>query len=150
MSPYYRIRFGPVRDLRVVESFTALLGRSYGVVGQIVAEPVAFEYHVLSSPVRSRSAAEARARLLAALQIRSVVVRSAAAYRLHFGAFPSVAQAQKVARQVRRRGFGAVVEPKRVLGYTVIVRRVPQSAAMAVVRRLRAEGFSVRLAREMP
>ncbi len=142
---YYRIQFGPTPDLARVESFTSLLSRSYGIVGRVVVNTRVTEYLVLSSPIPTRFAAEQRAALLRSLGIPSEVVRVTPAYRVHSGTFRTLLEAEARAREVRRRGFTAVVDPHRAKVYTVLVPRVPERVAGEVARRLRAEGFEVRL-----
>ncbi|MDR7415691.1 MAG: SPOR domain-containing protein [Armatimonadota bacterium] len=142
---YYRIQFGPTPDLFRVEAFASLLSRAYGVVGRVGVQTRVTGYRVFSSPLPSRSAAERRAELVRSFGIPSEVVRVGAVYRVRFGTFRTLPEAETRVRQVRRYGFTAVVDPLTERVYTLVVRHVPERVAGEVVRRVRADGFEVRL-----
>lgn len=142
---YYRILFGPVPDLSRVEAFADLLRRAYGIVGRVGVRTRVAGYHVLSVPLPSRSAAEQRAVLLSSLGIPSEVVRAGAVYRVRSGTFRTAPEAEMRRRQVQRYGFVAVVDPLTVQVYTLVVHHVPERVAGEVARRVRADGFEVRL-----
>ncbi|MDR5708794.1 MAG: SPOR domain-containing protein [Armatimonadota bacterium] len=142
---YYRILFGPTPDLSRVEAFASLLSRAYGIVGRVGVRRRVTGYRVLSNPLPSRSAAEQRAVLLNSLGIPSEVVRVGTAYRVRFGTFRTLPEAEVRTRQVRRYGFVAVVDPLAARVYTLVVRHVPERVAGEVARRVRADGFEVRL-----
>jgi hypothetical protein len=142
---YYRIQFGPTSDLFRVEAFASLLSRAYGIVGQVGVQTRMRGYRVLSRPLSSRSAAERRAEVLSSFGIPSEVVRVGSAYRVRFGTFRTLSEAEERIRQVRRYGFTAVVDPLTERVYTLVVRHVPERVAGEVVRRVRTDGFEVRL-----
>jgi hypothetical protein len=124
------------------------MSRSYAVVGRIQTSTRQKGFRVVSAPVRMRSAVEERQRTFAAIGIdaRIVTVR-VDTYRLDFGVFPDGAAAQEQARHVRARGYSTTVEPNRVTVYTVVIGPASERVALAIVRTLRADGFSPTIAR---
>jgi hypothetical protein len=142
------VRFGPTEDLRQVEALVERLSRSHAVVGRIVTSSRVSGFRVLSAPVGLRSAAEERQRVFTAVGIEArIVVARTEPYRLDFGVFDDRAAAEGRAREIRARGYSATIEPNRVTVYTVVVGPASERVALAIVRTLRADGFSPTIAR---
>ncbi|MDR5697368.1 MAG: SPOR domain-containing protein [Armatimonadota bacterium] len=144
----YWIRFGPTEDLREVEALVARLSQSYAVVGRILTSDRQAGFRVVATPLRLRSAAEERRRTLAAVGIEASVVSDGdGSYRLDLGVFDSPSAAETRARQVRARGYPAVVQPNRVPVYTVVVGPAREAVALAIARTLQASGFAPTISR---
>lgn len=135
----YWVRFGPTEDIGDIEALVDGLSRSYGVVGRILTSQRANGFRVATAPVRLRGAAEERRGTFAAIGIQATVVSGDdAAYHLDFGVFDDRLEAEARAREIRRRGYSARVEPNLVPVYTVVVGPASERVALAIVRTLRA------------
>lgn len=144
----YWVRVGPTRDPRVLHRTAQRLAERYGVVGRVRTARAVVGYRVLSGPVRLRSSADERRRLLAAsglvAQLRE---QPGGEFVLDFGTFREAEAADQMARAVRARGFVARVATVQVPEYTLTVGPVPERVALAVARTLRETGADPSLAR---
>lgn len=146
-EPGYWVRFGPTQDR---EHLTRLVDRvldRHGVLGRVQTVYTVAGYRVTSGPLRTRTAAEQRRRLLEAVGLRSQVRDHPDGYVLDFGQFRHAPAAERVARAVRSRGYGAVVSPVRAASYAVVVGPVAEKAAAALARTLDGAGVPVSLTR---
>lgn len=144
----YWVHVGPTRDLQVLRRTAQRLAERYGVVGRVRTARAVLGYRVLSGPVRLRSSADERRRLLAASGlVAQLHEQPGGEFVLDFGTFREAEAADRMARAVRARGFVARVAPVQVPEYTLTVGPVPERVALAVARTLRETGADLSLAR---
>lgn len=144
----YWVELGPAGDLDQLGRLADRLVERHGIVGRVQTGWVVRAYQVRSTPVRTRKAAEQRRRLLDGLGLPSSLVEQPdGTYVLDFGRFADVDRAERTARAVRARGYGAQVVPLRVPSYTLAVGPVSEAAAVALARTLQADGVPFTLTR---
>ncbi|MCS7235112.1 MAG: SPOR domain-containing protein [Armatimonadota bacterium] len=119
----------------------------HGVVGRVQTVYTVVGYKVTSGPVRTRTAAEQRRRLLETVGLRSQVHDHPDGYVLDFGQFRNAPAAERLARAIRSRGYGAAVRPVQAASYAVVVGPVAEKAAAALARTLDGAGVPVSLTR---
>jgi cell division septation protein DedD len=112
-GPQLTARIGPLGDGDDAERLAAQFQRE-GFVARVATETSESprRYVVVSEPT-SRQMADARARSLATLGIKTSIVQlDGGLVRLLFGASPEADEARLLARQIRARGYPAIVVPE--------------------------------------